>query len=214
VKKSPFSRVAMERADVEDSVAEAVERAIDRLVADFQLHNNRFWNERDLHCSLFYYIRQEGIVQEDYPTQLIRAELPTVRRYDGQRGHYDLALLDRELWRRETLQVVKGRDPWVRYLDLVRVSVAIELRLWLSRLRPDRVESDIGKLTLPENGVRSAYLVNLVQLDFAQPAIRDYYRVLRAYLVKKTQPGLKIVCVPSEAAVQPDPRDNWLPSRH
>ena len=197
---------------MEDPVTEAVERAIDCLVADFQLHNNRFWNERDLHCSLFYYIRQAGIVQEEYPTQLIRAELPTVRRYDGQRGHYDLALLDRESWRRETLQVVKGRDPWVRYLDLVRVSVAIELRLWLSRLRPERVDLDIEKLTLPENGVRSAYLVNLVQLDFAQPAIKNYYRVLRAYLVKKTQPGLKVVCVPSETAVQPDPDDNWLSS--
>jgi hypothetical protein len=197
---------------MEDSVTEAVETAINHLVADFQCHNNRFWNETDLHCSLFHYIRQEDIVQEDYPTQLIRAELPTVRRYDGQRGHYDLALLDRELWRRETLQVVKGRDPWVRYLDLVRVSVAVELRLWLSRLRPERVDLDIEKLTLPENGVRSAYLVNLVQLDFAQPAIRDYYRVLRAYLVKKTQPGLKIVCVPSETAVQPDPCDNWLSS--
>jgi len=197
---------------VEDLVAAAVERAIDRLVADFQLHNNRFWSERDLHCGLFYHIRQEGMVQEDYPTHLIRAELPTVRRYDGQRGHYDLALLDRESWRRETLQVVKGRDPWVRYLDLVRVSVAIELRLWLSRLRPERVNLDIEKLTLPENGVRNAYLVNLVQLDFDQPAIRDYYQFLRAYLVKKTQPGLRIVCVPSEAAVQPDPDDNWLSS--
>lgn len=198
---------------MQDPVTGTVERAIDHLIADFQRHNDRFWNERDLHCSLFYYIRQEGTVREEYPTHLIRAELPTVRRYDGHRGHYDLALLDRETWPRVTPQPVRGRDPWLRYLDLVRVSVAIELKLWLSKLRPERAELDIDKLTLPENGVRTAFHVNLVQLDFEQPSARNYYHSLRAYLAKMTRPGLRIVCAPSDVAVQPDPRDNWLPSR-
>lgn len=74
-----------------------VKKAISQVIADFQANPERFWNERDMHWSLFYYLKQEQVSKEAYPTELIRAELPTLKLFPGERparSHYDLAILD------------------------------------------------------------------------------------------------------------------------
>jgi len=198
---------------MENPILEAMEKAVNPLVADFQRDPDRYWNERDIHWSLAYYLKGERVIQEDYPTQLIRAEFPTVRKYDGARGHYDLVVLDRESWLAEPVQRMKAWDDWDDYLKLVRVSVAVEIKLWPARLRLDRADWDIEKLTTPENGIQNAYFLNFVQLDFSRRMMEDYYGKLRTYLLERTRPGLRVLCVPSEIRVQPDGSDNWLPSR-
>ena len=45
---------------MDEQFVEATERAIDQLISDFQTEPNRFWNERDIHRSLFCYLKQQG----------------------------------------------------------------------------------------------------------------------------------------------------------
>mgnify|MGYP000350737267 CR=1 FL=1 len=194
---------------------EVTERAIDKLVIDFQGNPDRFWNERDMHWSLFYYLKQEGVVQETYVTELIRAEFPTLKKFGTKspaRGHYDLVLLDPQSYSSAVVQSMKAQHPWDAYLKLVKVMIAVEIKLWLARLPLERANWDIRKLTELPNNVLNAFFLNFVQLDFGRPHMQDYYRDLRESLMqhKRRCPDLKILCVPSEVKVQPDPGDNWL----
>jgi len=194
---------------------EATERAIAKLVADFQGHPNRFWNERDIHWSLFYYLKQEGVIQETYVTELIRAEFPTVKKFgvkNPARGHYDLAVLDPQSYSSAAVQSMKAQDPWDEYLKLVKVMIAVEVKLWLARLPHERADWDIRKLTEPPNNVLNAFFLNFVQLNFSRSHTQDDYQKLREYLMyhKRQWPHLKILCVPSETKIQPEPSKNWL----
>jgi len=193
-------------------IVEATERAIAKLVANFQGNSDRFWNERDMHWSLFYYLKQEGGIQESYPTQLVRAEFPTLKKFGNARGHYDLVILDSESYNSEAVQSMKTWDPWDEYLKLVKVAIAVEVKLWLARLPHERADWDIQKLTESPNNVLNAYFLNFVQLNFSREYARDYYRDLREYLMRhKTRwPDLRILCVPSETKIQPDASNNWL----
>lgn len=191
---------------------EATERAVAKLVTDFQGNPSRFWNERDLHWSLFYYLKQDGVIQEDYVTQLIRAEFPTLKKFDNARGHYDFVILDPQSYRTEAVQRMKAQEPWEEYLKLIKVMIAVEIKLWLARLPSKRADWDIQKLTEQPNNVHNAYFLNFVQLNFTRPYAVTYYLELRDYLMryKRRCPALKILCVPSEIGIQPDPSDNWL----
>ena len=194
---------------------EDMERAIAKVVTDFQAYPNRFWNERDLHWSLFYYLKQEQVVQETYVTQLIRAEFPTVKKFGEKtpaRGHYDLAVLDPQSYGSAVVQSMKAQDPWDEYLRLVKVMIGVEIKLWLARLPLERADWDIQKLTEPTNNLLNAFFLNFVQLDFSRPHTQDYYRVLRDYLMhhKKRWPDLDILCVPSDTKIQPIAGNNWL----
>lgn len=66
---------------MEKEFVEATDRAIDRLVADFQIQPARFWNERDIHWYLFHHLKQDPVFLCDYGTEPIRAEFPTRRVY-------------------------------------------------------------------------------------------------------------------------------------
>ncbi|GAH40452.1 unnamed protein product [marine sediment metagenome] len=195
-----------------------VKRAISKVIADFQSDPERFWNERDMHWSLFYYLKQVQVCEEAYPTQLIRAEFPTLKVFNGKkpaRGHYDLVLLDAKSYFKPEVQNMKAQAPWKEYLELVQIAVAIEVKLWLNRLRPEnmaeRADWDIKKLTDTPNNVKNAYFLNFVQLDFNSEYMRDYYRQLREYLGEKKgqHPELHILCVPSDSQFQIN-TDNWL----
>ena len=197
---------------MENQFVEATERAIAKLVADFQGYPDRFWNERDVHWSLFYYLKQERGIQESYATQLIRAEFPTVKKFDGARGHYDLVVLDPESYSSPAVQSMKTQDPWDKYLELVKVMIVVEIKLWLARLRCDeRAKWDVRKLTEPPNNVLNGFFLNFVQLDFSKKHMCDYYRELRECLMrhKVAWPDLKILCVPSHIKIQPE-SENWL----
>jgi hypothetical protein len=200
-----------------NTLINAIEGTIVKLVGDFQGNPGRFWNERDMHWSLFYYLEQEGVIQETYVTQLIRAEFPTFKKFGEQRparGHYDLAVLDLQSYNSEAAQTMEARASWDwgDYLKLVKVMIAVEIKLWLSRLPFERAGWDIQKLTESPNNVRNAYFLNFVQLDFNRPHSQRYYERLRGYLMshKSKWPDLKILCVPSDRRVQPDPGENWL----
>ena len=195
-----------------------VKNAISLVVSDFQDNPERFWNERDIHWSLFYYLKQEAVCSEAYPTGLIRAEFPTLKVFSGKkpaRGHYDLVILDAESYFKPEVQSMKAQAPWKEYLELVQVTVAIEIKLWLNRLRPgnmaERADWDIQKLTDTPNNVQNAYFLNFVQLNFKSEYMRQYYQQLREYLSnqKGKHQDLNILCVPSDYQLQPGP-NYWL----
>jgi hypothetical protein len=190
---------------------EGAKRAIERLVADFQANPERWWNERDLHWGLFYYLKLERMVPETYVTQLIRAEFPTLKKFDGERGHYDLVILDPESYNSPAVQSMKARASWDELLERVSVMVAVEVKLWLARLPHERADWDIQKLTDRPNKLLNAFFLNFVQLDFSRRHARDYYEELREYLISqlKKWPHLRILCVPSKSQVQL-PSENWL----
>lgn len=194
----------------------AVKNAVSHVIADFQDNQERFWNERDIHWSLFYYIKHEQACNEAYPTQLIRAEFPTLKVFPGNkpaRGHYDLVILDAESYYRPEVQNMKAQAPWGKYLELLQITVAIEVKLWQSRLRQEDIEElvdwDIKKLTDKPNNIQNAYFLNFVQLEFKSDYMNKYYHELREYLATKKQPGLSILCVPSDPQVQ-SKSNNWL----
>lgn len=202
-----------------DRFVESTEMAIAKLVADFQSYPDRFWNERDLHWSLFYYLEQQGVVQEAYTTQLIRAEFPTLKKFGTKspaRGHYDLVILEPESYFTPAVQKMEADDPWDDFLGLIKVAVAVEIKLWLARLRLEmlekRVEWDIRKLTEPLSNVLNAFFLNFVQLDFNREHNQEYYEELRDYLTsqKRQWPELRILCVPSDVKIQPQPAHNWI----
>jgi len=194
----------------------AIEKAIAMVVSDFQKYPERFWNERDIHWSLFYYLKYQRVSEEAYPTELIRAEFPTRKVFPGKkpaRGHYDLVILDAESYYKPEMQNMKAQAPWKEFLELVEIAVAIEVKLWLNRLRPEnmakRVDWDITKLTDKPNNVHNAYFLNFVQLNFKSGYMMKYYQELRDYLNTKKQPGLSILCIPSDPKIQ-SMSANWL----
>ena len=194
---------------------DATARAIEKLVADFQRYPDRFWNERDVHWSLFYYLKQKDIIPEAYTTELIRAEFPTMKVFGEKsraRGHYDLVILDPQSYRSEQVQSMKAQGSWDELLKVVKVIVAVEIKLWLARLPLERTDWDIRKLTEKPNNVLNAYSLHFVQLDFDRQHAQDYYRNLREHLMhhKGRLPDLSILCVPSDTRIQSDPSNNWL----
>ena len=201
---------------VHSTLCVTVEKAISQVVADFQNNPKRFWNERDIHWSLFYYLKHQRVSEEAYPTELIRAEFPTRKVFPGEkpaRGHYDLVILDAESYYKPEVQNMKAQAPWKEFLELVEIAVAIEVKLWLNRLRPEnmaeRADWDITKLTDKPNNVQNAYFLNFVQLKFKTDYMMKYYQELRDYLTTKKQPGLGILCIPSDPKIQ-SVSDNWL----
>lgn len=199
-------------------VIEATKRAIAKVVEDFQGDSDRFWNERDIHWNLFHHLKQEEVIKEKYTTQLIRAEFPTLKKFDernGNRGHYDLVVLDPQSYSKPVVQNMDPDTPWDDFLNEIKLTVAIEIKLWLARLKLERADWDIKKLTEPPNNILNAYFLNFVQLDFTRPYLLDYYRQLREYLIqqKRHRSHLKILCVPSDVQIQPDPSDNWVANK-
>ncbi len=200
---------------MEQSILEAFERAIGQVVTDFQGQPDRYWNERDLHWSLFHYLRQEGAVPEDYPTQLIRAEFPTIKTYDGERparGHYDLVVLDPTTYFSDSVQNLSPSDSWAKSLPLMKVLIAVEVKLWLAKPQSGRAEWDIQKLTDPDNNIGHPYFLNFVDLPFGRPYARNYYEDLRQWFATqaKASPYIRILYVPSRESIQQNPNDNWV----
>lgn len=204
---------------MEKAFVEATDRAIARLVADFQAQPTRFWNERDIHWYLFHHLKQDPVFLYDYGTELIRAEFPTRRVYITEdakpaRGHYDLVILDPTSVTNPPVSQLPPWASWEEYLPHVEVLVAIEVKTWVYRTTnvPEKANWDIDKLTDPSNAVRQGYCLNFVQLDFSQQHMLDFYRNLREYLTGKARqwPKLRILCVPHVKGIQLDLRQNWI----
>ena len=66
--------------EMDEQFIEATKEAINQVVSAFQSEPDRFWNERDIHWSLFYYLKQQAVFQRRYAAELIRAEFPTLRK--------------------------------------------------------------------------------------------------------------------------------------
>ena len=203
---------------MEKEFVEAIERAITHLVTDFQGQTTRFWNERDMHWCLFHYLKQDPLFQCGYGTELIRAEFPTRAVYIaekvGARGHYDLVILNPTSLSSPPVSELPPWASWDKYLPLVDVLVAVEIKTWVDRTTDiaEKVDWDIEKLTDARNVVKHAYFLNFVQLDFSRPQMRDFYQNLREYLVKKAgSPKLRILCVPHDKQVQPNSGQDWIP---
>jgi hypothetical protein len=197
---------------------EATDRAIAHVVADFQAQPDRFWNERDIHWHLFYYLRLDSVFLRDYGPEPIRAEFPTRRVYSEEarpaRGHYDLVILDPTSVTGPPVSRLPPWASWEEYLPHVVVLVAIEVKTWVDKTTniPEKVDWDIDKLTDPSNAVRQGYFLNFVQLDFSRQPMLDFYRDLREYLMKKAKqwPKLRILYVPHDKRVESDPREIWI----
>jgi len=205
---------------MEKEFVEAVERGIACLVADFQGQPKRFWNERDIHWYLFHHLKQDPVFLCDYGTEPIRAEFPTRRVYQETedakpaRGQYDLVILDPTSATSHPAGELPPWASWDKCLPHLVVLVATEVKTWVDRTTdiPDKADWDIEKLTDAQNAVRHAYLLNFVQLDFSRRQMLDFYRDLREYLTEKARqwPKLRILCVPHDKGVQPDPEQNWI----
>ena len=197
---------------------EAADRAVARLVADFQAQLSRFWDERDIHWYLFHYLKLDPVFLCDYGTEPIRAEFPTRRVYtEGAkpaRGHYDLVILDPTSVTSPPVSQMPPWAPWKECLPYMEVLVAIEVKTWVNRTKniPKKADWDIDKLTDLSNAVRQGYFLNFVQLDFSRQHILDFYRALREYLTEKARqwPKLRILCVPHVKVIQPDPGQDWI----
>jgi len=202
----------------EKEFAEATERVIARLVADFQAQPPRFWDERDIHWYLFHYLKPDPVLLCDYEPESIRAEFPTRRVYtEGAkpaRGHYDLVILDPTSVTSPPVSGLPPWAPWEECLPHMAVLVAVEVKTWVERTTniPKKADWDIDKLTDPSNAVRQGYFLNFVQLDFSRKHMLDFYQDLREYLLEKAKqwPKLRILCVPHDKGIQPDPKQNWL----
>lgn len=191
---------------------EAIERAIASLVTDFQGQTSRFWNERDMHWYLFRHLKGDPVFLREYGTELIRAEFPTRAKYPD-RGYYDLVILDPVSLTSPPVSTLPPWAPWDEFLPLVDIVVAVEVKTWVDRTTdiPQKVDWDVDKLTDPRNAVRHSYFLNFVQLDFSRQQMRDFYENLRVFLMEKAgSPNLRILCVPHDKEVQPDPRQNWI----
>ena len=46
---------------MEEQFIEAVDKAIEQVVLDFQGNPSRYWNERDIHWNLFHHLKQQGL---------------------------------------------------------------------------------------------------------------------------------------------------------
>jgi len=204
---------------MEEQLVGAIEKAIGELVAEFQGDPDRYFNERDMHWSLFHHLRRQDVFKSESASGLIRAEFPTRAVYEGRRparGHYDLAVLDPDSLADPRVAGMKPWDEWAPYLEIVRVLVAVEVKAWSDRRKhEERVDWDVEKLTDPRNPVKHAYLLNFVQLDFERPPMRDFYQTLREYLAVQARrwPQLRVLCVPSDTGIQPDAGENWIPAQ-
>jgi len=203
---------------MEEQFIEAVNKAIGQVVLDFQGDPTRYWNERDIHWSLFHYLKQQEIFQQNYITELIRAEFPTRKKYREEggkpaRGHYDLVVLEPASLATPAVCEMSPWAPWGEYLELVKVVGAVEVKMWWFRWSDfqQRVGWDIEKLTDSQNAVKYPYLLNFVQLDFSRQQMKDYYHKLRKHLMEQAKlwPKLKILCVPGDIKIQPL-SDNWI----
>lgn len=200
-----------------NQICSAIENALSDVVCNFQSNPHRFWNERDIHWMLFHYLKQYLPSYEKYPTELIRAEFPTLATFGADkpaRGHYDLAVLDSVSYFSSGAANMKAQSAWNDYLPIIKITAAIEIKLWLSTLNPsnmaERADWDIKKLTHTGNNVDDAYFVNFVQLNFKSAHMKDHYRQLREYLVSQKKPSLNILCVPADPSIQPNVADNWV----
>lgn len=197
---------------MEKQFVKAVDEAIKQVIRDFQSDSNRYWNERDMHWSLFRHLKNQAVFQQNYKSGIIRAEFPTRKVYrKGEkggraRGHYDLVVLDPESLNKPAVRAMTPWTPWDEFLPLVEVLVAVEIKAWSDRWQDidRRTKWDIEKLTDSENAVRHPYFLNFVQLDFSRPEMEKYYRKLRKDLEEraKKNPELKILCVPSDAGLK------------
>jgi len=91
-----------------------VENCASQVVHDFQKNPERFWNERDIHWSLFYYLKHAHVCTEAYPTQFIRAEFPTRKVFKDKkpaRGHYDLVILNAQSYSKPEVQQMGPQAP-------------------------------------------------------------------------------------------------------
>jgi len=189
---------------------EAADRAVARLVADFQAQLSRFWDERDIHWYLLHYLKLDTVFLRDYGTEPIRAEFPTRRVYtEGAkpaRGHYDLVILDPTSVTSPPVSQMPPWAPWKECLPYMEVLVAIEVKTWVNRTKsiPKKADWDIDKLTDPLNAVGQGYFLNFVQLDFSRRHMLDFYLALREYLMEnaKRWPKLRILCVPHDKGIQ------------
>jgi hypothetical protein len=201
---------------MEMQFTEAIEKAIHQLVAEFQGNPRRFFNERDLHWSLYHYLRQQDIFQGQEATDLIRAEFPTRKVYEGRRparGHFDLVVLEPNLLADPRVANMAPWDPWKPFLELVEVLIAVEVKMWVERSSDkqmnEKIDWDIKKLTDEENAVKHAYLLNFVQLDFSRPIMKRFYLNLCEHLKLQAKQGPKILCVPSDITMQPA-SESWV----
>ncbi len=204
---------------MEEQLVEAVEKAIDLLVVEFQGNPDRFFNERDMLWGLFHYLKQQDIFQSEYAKGTIRAEFPTRRKYPGKRparGRYDLVVLHPDSLADPRVAKMKPWDEWDPYLEIVRVLVAVEVKMWLQRRSDpkmaDILDWDIEKLTDSENAVNRPYLLNFIQVDFSRSHMQSFHLKLRKHLMGQAErwPQLKILYVPSDTTVQPKANENWI----
>jgi hypothetical protein len=203
--------------DMENQFIKAIDEAIKQVIRDFQDDSNRYWNERDIHWSLLYHLKNQTAFQRGCVTEIIRAEFPTRKVYRGEdggkgaRGHYDLVVLDPESLNKPAVRAMTPWTPWSECIHLMEVVVAVEAKVWWYRWKPikRRVEWDIEKLTCSENAVKQPYFLNFVGCGLER--MRDYYFELRECLAKevKQHPQLKVLCVPSDAGLQAQ-GDYWL----
>jgi hypothetical protein len=111
----------------------------------------------------------------------------------------------------QTSNYFKVAITWEEYLKLVQIDVAIEVKLWLARVRFQKsIDWDIRKLTEQPNTVQNGYFINFAQLDFKTEYNRKYYQELRQYLTSRKQSGIRILCVPMKRQIQPNPKDDWI----
>jgi hypothetical protein len=193
-----------------------VEKAIESVIVEFQSDSNRYWNERDIHWSLFHYLKNQGIFQRK--TELIRAEFPTrvkyLERKNKARGHYDVVVLNPEILESSKMKEMPPWAEWEEYLPQIEISVAIEVKAWTDRLKnyEELINWDLDKLTNVENAVECAYFLNFVQLDFSKSIMNNYYHTLRNCLMEKHEISsrVKILCVPHLKILAPNPASNWI----
>lgn len=195
-------------------MVEAIQRAIDQVVAEFQQHPHKLWNERYLHWSPFHYIKQQGVVSEAYYTQLIRAKFPTQKIFSKRRPareHYDMVILDSDPYLIPEVQYMERKGNLGDFLNSIRLKIAIEIELWEARLKQDKVEQIIkwnkDKLTKLPNNIMTALFLNFVKMNFNKEQNYKYYQDLREHLslIKEQYPELKILCVHGDHMFQPDP---------
>jgi len=202
---------------MKEQFVRATERAVEKVIFDFQNNPNRYWNERDIHWNLFYYLKQEGVIQEKYVTELIRAEFPTLKKFgvgDSDRGHYDLVIIDSNSYRARRVQLMSAQSPWQPFLEDIELPIAVEIKLWLAKWSDleGRIEWDIRKLTEKPNNIVNAFFLNFVQLDFKRKDTQIYFEKLRDHLAgyKELLPKIRILCVPSDKSILRDSRQNWI----
>lgn len=202
---------------MENQFIKAVDEAIKQVIRDFQGDPNRYWNEREIHWSLFHHLKNQAVFRQSYATEIIRAEFPTRRKYEENsgarkaRGHYDLVVLGPDSLNTPAMCAITPWTPWDECLPLMEVLVAVEVKVWWYRWKPikRRVEWDIKKLTDSENAVKHPYFLNFVGCGLQR--MNKYYVELRECLAgeKRQNPQLKILCAPSDPELRPQ-GDYWI----